>query len=258
MMGNQTTSKVVTLKDLIHLFVRRLWAIVLAAVVAAVGLFAVNQVTYEPLYASTATIYILRESGESTTSGDASTDFSLALKVINDCTYMLKSHTVLDQVCQELALDVSYEDLYDSVSTNNPEDTRILEVTVEADSPQQAKAIVDSICLIGAERINEAMGFKQVNVYENGVLETKPCNGTSMTTYLLVGIAAAVLAYSVFLVVYLLDDSIRTDEEIERYLGLTVLGDIPDAGESRKKGYRYGGYGSYGAGKQAEKKRRNG
>ena len=51
---------------------------------------------------------------------------------------------------------------------SNPEDTRILEVTVKADSPKMAKAIVDRICTIGAARIEDAMGFQQVNVYELG------------------------------------------------------------------------------------------
>lgn len=85
------------------------------------------------------------------------------------------------------------------VSTSNPEDTRILEVTVRSDSPENAKRIVDQVCTIGAQRIEDAMGFQQVNLYEFGTTDPEPCNRTGLTTFLLAAIAAALAAYVVLL-----------------------------------------------------------
>lgn len=246
--------RVVTLKDLWGIFIHRLWVMILAAVVVAGGLLLINRLTFIPAYSSTATLYILRQDND-TSSGNSDSDFSLALKVVNDCDYLLKSHSVLDEVIQELNLEIDYKNLSKSVSTSNPENTRILEVTVESDSPENAKRIVDALCEIGQEKITEAMGFRQVNLYEYGTLNDKPCNTTSMTTYLLVGMIAAILVYSAFLIVFLLDDRIRTEEDIERYLGLSILGDIPNAND--KKNHQYGYYKTYGAqGKKSGQKRR--
>lgn len=244
----------VTLKDLWDLFVHRFIIIVLAAVVAVGALYGVNTVTYVPMYESTATLYILRQADESISSGDVSNDFSLALKVVNDCTYLLKSHTVLDQVIVDLGLTMTYRELYEAVSTYNPDSTRILEVTVEAESPELAKRIVDRICELGKDNIAEAMGFEQVNLFEYGVLNRVPCNKMSIITYVLVGMIAAVLVCTVFLLIYLLDDRIRSNDDIENYLGLSVLGEIPDGSEASKNKYGYyRGYG-YGYGKKQQKK----
>lgn len=125
--------------------------------------------------------------------------------------------------------DISYEDLSKTVSTSNPEDTRILEVSVEAASPEEAKRIVDAVCEVGTESITQAMGFQQVNLYEYGTIDTKPSNQTRKLTYALVGAVAAMLTYTAFLIFYLVDDTLRTDEDIQQYLGLTILGDIPNA-----------------------------
>lgn len=240
-MNSITEIRVISLRDLWEIFIHRLWIIVLAAAIGVVGLYTVNAITFEPRYQATATMYITRQSGsEDISSNDASTDFSLALKVVNDCTYFLKSHTVLDAVMEELDLDLEYDTLYKSVSTSNPEDTRILEVTVEAESPKLAKKIVDSICTVGTSCINEAMGYEQVTVYELGVMDDDPCNKTGLTVYIMVGLVIAVLVYFVFLLTYLLDDTIKSDEDIERYLGLSVLGDIPDADSTHKTRYGYG------------------
>lgn len=252
-MNSNQNMRIVTLKDLWDLLMQRFLIILLAAVAAVGVLYGVNAATQEPLYESTATLYISRQSDESTSSGDASNDFSLALKVINDCTYLLKSHTVLDQVIEELSLTMDYDELYSAISTHNPDSTRILEVTVEASSPQLAKRIVDKICELGKDSITEAMGFEQVNLFEYGVLNQTPCNNTSMLTYALVGMIAAVFVYTVFLLIYLLDDRIRTTEDIENYLGLSVLGEIPDGKEASKNKYGYyRGYG-YGYGKKPKK-----
>ena len=241
-MNQKANLKTVTLKDLWGLFVQRLWVIVLAAFVCSVGSLTIDRMTFDPQYASTATLYILRQTDAANPS-DANSDFSLALKVVNDCTYLLKSHTVLDEVLSVLNLDMEYEDLYDCVSTTNPEDTRILEVTVKAESPEMAKRIVDRICTIGSKRIEEAMGFQQVNLYEFGTTDPDPCNRTRLLTFALAGVAAAVITYVIFLIIFLLDDRIKTDEDVERYLGLSILGNVPNA-NSKKTG-KYGYYKAY-------------
>lgn len=242
-MNQKANLKTVTLKDLWGVFIQRLWAIILAACICSAGLLIFNRMTFVPQYASTATLYILRQA-DSATASDANSDFSLALKVVNDCTYLLKSHTVLDEVISSLNLNMEYEDLYDCVSTSNPEDTRILEVTVKADSPEMAKRIVDRICTIGSKCIEDAMGFQQVNLYELGTTDPAPCNRTRLRTFVFAGIIAAIVIYIVFLMIFLLDDRIKTDEDVERYLGLSILGNIPNA-DSKKSG-KYGYYKAYG------------
>lgn len=241
-MNQKVYLKSVTLKDLWGIFVQRLWVILLAGCVCCFGLWIVDRVTFVPQYASTATLYILRQA-DGATASDANSVFSLALKVVNDCTYLLKSHTVLDEVISNLDLNMEYEDLYDCVSTSNPTDTRILEVTVEADSPEMAKSIVDRICAIGSKRIEDAMGFQQVNLYELGTTDPAPCNRTRAFTFVFAGVVAAAAAYIVFLIVFLLDDRIKTDEDVERYLGLSILGSIPNA--DGKNSGKYGYYKAY-------------
>ena len=229
----------ISLKDFWRIFLKRFWIMILAAIVVAGGKFAFDTVTFTPVYSSTATMYILRQDGEVSSSYNTAYDFSSALSVVKDCDALIKSHTVLDSTIETLGLNMTYKQLYSSVSTSNPEDTRILKVTVIADSPENAKTIVDKICIVGAETINDAMGFEQVNFFEHGQENPLPANRTGLKTYAIFGLLAAVLVYAVFVVVFLLDDTIRTDEDIERYLSLTVIGDIPDGNGSKRKNYKY-------------------
>ena len=138
------------------------------------------------------------------------------------------------------------------ISTSNPENTRILEVTVEADSPELAKRIVDRLCEIGQDKIAEAMGFQQVNLFEYGTISDEPSNRMGIFTYALIGLVGAIAAYLVFLIMFVADDSLRTEDDIMQSLGLTVLAEIPDANGGKKGKYgHYSGYGKYYYGSKA-------
>lgn len=203
----------ITLKKLWNLFVQRLVIIVLVAAVVTGATMAGLKMSYIPRYSSTATLYILRQSQGNSTS-DTVNDFSLALKVVNDCAYMLKSHAVLDEVISQLELNMNYDDLYDCISITNPEDTRILEVTVNMNSAQEAKRIVDALCKTGSRFIAQAMGFEQVNLLEYGTLQTQPSNKVGMMTYALTGIAAAVVTYCAFLLRLILNERIHSGDDL--------------------------------------------
>ena len=234
-MEEKTNIKVVELKDLWGIFLHGLWIIVLVSLLSVAIVFTGVTVTYVPRYNSSATLYILQQNQMQTNTEYE--DFNLALKIVNDCTHLIKSHSVLDEVIKKLNLDITYENLYKNIKINNPIETRILEVTVESDSPELAKKIVDEICVVGTEKIAEAMGFEQVHFFEQGILNNTPSNRVSAVVYIAIGLVAAAITYSVFLFIYFLDEKIRTDEDIKRYLGLSILGDIPNFDDNKKKKY---------------------
>ena len=232
----KNSSRIITFGNLKDEFFRHFWIIFGVAVLCVVLFATYKYFTFQPQYESRATLYILKQDNDK--DEYTSSDFSLALNVVNDCTYLLKSHKVLDEVMNELQLDVSYEQLTRLISTSNPDGTRVLEVIVRYDTPESARKLVNCLCQVGTEAITEAMGFQQVNLYEFGTLNMKPCNRTSYKTYLLIGLGAAILTYAVFLLVFLLNDRIQTEEDVHNYLGLSVLGEIPNAND---KGHgRYG------------------
>lgn len=254
-MNENNGQQVITFHDIWELFLQRLVIILLVAALSVAIFYVYNKATYRPMYQSTATLYIAGDdSFEGNTSADAYNTYSLALKVVNDCDYLLSSRSVVDQLIQDHNLKTSYSVLQSRISTNNPSNTRILEVTVEAEAPELAKLLVDRLCEVGVTKINEAMGADYVNLYEYGTVSGYPCNTVPKATYLIIGVVAAIITFSLCLLVFLLDDRLHSTDHIEQILGLSVLGDIPDCNFQGQKGrysYRYGyyrgrAYGPYG------------
>ena len=126
-MNETNTQQVVTLRDIFELMVQKLLIILLVSALAVAGLFVYNKLTYRPMYQSTATLYISGDdSYEGNTSADAYNSYSLALKVVNDCDYLLSSRSLVDQVIQDMELKMGISTLQSRISTNNPSNTRSL------------------------------------------------------------------------------------------------------------------------------------
>ena len=253
-MNKKVNTRQIMLEDLWRIFVERwVWIVVIAAMFT-IGMFVLEKVTFVPKYKSTATLYLLRQdSQEGKYNTSMVSDFSIGLNVVNDCTHLIKSHSVVGETITSLGLDTTYEQLSASISTFSPEESRVLEVSVVADTPGNAQRIVDKLCEVGRARIQDAVDFDQVRVFEKGTYDPKPCNTKSLATFICYGLIAAILVYCFFLTLFLLDDKLYTDEEIERYLGLSVLGDIPSVNDTKKKkGYYRYSYGKYG-GEKGEK-----
>lgn len=233
-----TNESTIKFKDMFYLFLSKLWIMVLVAVVAAGGVFAFNYFTYEPEYKSTGSIYILRQNSDIDTGSDYNSDFSLALSVVSDCTKLLTSRTVLNEVIDDNSLSYSYAELNSMISIENPSNTRYLEISVTTDSPEKSKMIVDSICAIGKEQIVSVMGFNQVNIVDEGTLATSPTNSIFSYNIFLAAMVAFILTYVVFAICYIFDEKITDPDALEKHLKLSVLAVVPDMKKSEKKNKR--------------------
>lgn len=113
------------------------------------------------------------------------------------------------------------------VALNNPADTRILEITVTINDPYMAKEIVDEISEVSVSRIAAIMNVDEPTVIEYGHLEDSPSSPDLRKNILLGGLAGLLISAVIGIVMYLLNDSVRTEEDVEKYLGLNTLGVIP-------------------------------
>ncbi len=233
-MENNNESNV-RFSDLIYLFVSKLWVMILVAVLVGGSIFAFHYFTYEPQYKSTASMYILRQS-EQEEKHDYSSDFNVALNVVNDCKELLTTHKVLDNVIEQEQLEFTYDELVPMIEINNEKDSRLLEITVVSESAQLSQQIVNSICEVGEQTIDKLVGYDQINTHDKGTLESEPVNSKFNFVFILGAIAAFMLTYIVIVLRYIFDDKISDPDLTEKHLDLPVLALIPNMKNDKASG----------------------
>ncbi len=225
----------VKFSDLIFIFWSKLWLMLLVAVIVSGVIFTYNFAFVEPMYKSTGSIYILRQDSENENS-NYNQDFNLALDVVTDCTKLLTSRSVLNEVIKTNDLEYTYTELYDMITITNPDNTRFLEISAICDDPNTAKQIVDSVCEIGKEQSVSIMGLNQLNIVDKATLPLEPFNSKYTYTILLGAMVGFILTYIICVLAFIFDDRISDPEYIEKYLELSVLGVIPSMNKDKTQG----------------------
>lgn len=133
----------------------------------------------------------------------------------------------MNQVIKELGLNMKASELASTISVDTPSDTRVLQITVTSDDPKRAKDIADKVAQVSSKKICDIMKIEQVNVIEEGSLSEEPAVDT-VQKWTLIGLALGiVLSCAVIIIRSMLDDTVKTTEDVEKYFDLSTLAVIP-------------------------------
>ncbi len=215
----------IDLREIFAILLHWWWVMLLAAIIVGASSFMVSRFVITPTYESTTRIVILSKQNESTNL--TYSDVQLGTQLTKDYAELIKSRYVIEQVLTKFELDTEYETFIKNLEVVTPTDTRIIDITMTDPDPYRAKALVDEIRNVAAVRIKEVMDIEAVNLVDEGNLSDKPAN-PSVPKWTMIGIfLGAFAAAGVILIRFLLDDTIKTSEDVERYLNLSTLALIP-------------------------------
>lgn len=198
--------------------------IVLSALIGALLCNAYSYFFIHPTYESTASIYIVNASGGTVVD---LTDLNIGSSLKNDYRELILSYPVLDRVSKKLDLDWTTEEMARAIKIDNPSDTRILKLTATAESPELAMDIANALASVAVEYLPETMSTEAPNIAQKGRLPERKANPSYMKYTLLGGFVGAFLCCAWFVVRSIMDETVRTPEDMERYFGAAPLTTIP-------------------------------
>lgn len=216
----------IDLMELLMVLVHDLWVIILAAVIVGGAAFTFSRFVITPTYESTTRILVLNRQDTGSSSLTYS-DLQLGTSLTKDYPELIQSRYVVEKVIEDFGLDTTYESFIGKVEVTTKSDSRIIDITITDPDPLLAKELADALRDIAAERIVEVTDIQAVNMVDEGNIPDKPSNPSVPKWTLLGVLIGGVLAAAVVLVRYLLDDTIKSSEDIEKYLHLSTLGLIP-------------------------------
>ncbi len=226
----------IDLVEIFGLILHWLWLIGLSAIVCGIVGFVLSAFVVTPIYQSTTKIYILnRQNGDSLTY----TDTQLASQLTKDYEELVTSRTVLEEVISTFRLDEKYNSLAGRTSVSNTANTRIIAITVKDPDPVMAKNIANAIRDVAAKHIQAVMDIEAVNIVDEANLPDSPVSPSVPKWTVIAALLGGLFSAGMVILRYLLDDTIKTSDDIEKHLGLSTLALIPviDDGveQTRKK-----------------------
>lgn len=161
---------------------------------------------------------------------------------INSATKLFLLTALLSRVirfCSRLlitwAMNLTYAQLNKRVTVAAVDDTQVMKITVQSDSPEWARQVCEQIITVAPDVIKEAVEAGSVKVISNPSLATEPVSPNIKKNTMLAAAVGFVLVIGIIVLQVLLDNKINTEEDVTKYLDMTVLGVIPQYDQGGKK-----------------------
>ena len=227
----QNPADVIDLKEVFFTLLAHWKSILLAALLGAAVFGAYHTFMLKPSYQADASIYIT-----STDSMISFSDLQLSAALTDDYANIIKSRTVLNRVIDDLDLDLDYKQLGQLITVNNPDSTHIVDIKVTCDDPELSRNITNSLMNISVDQIYQIIGSGEPTVIDYAVAEAVQDVTPGLKKYLVLGgMLGAVVVCGIVVLLMLMDTTLKTVDDIDRYLHLPVLAAVPYYREMDRK-----------------------
>ncbi|MCA1026272.1 capsular biosynthesis protein [Cytobacillus kochii] len=225
----------ISLKELYDTLKKRIVLILSITIAAALISGVVSYFVLTPVYQSSTQILVnqAKDNQEITKN-----DLDGNLQLINTYNVIIKSPAILDIVKEELNLSVSTSALNEKISVQSEQNSQVVKITVEDESAEQAALIANKTAEVFRSEIPDIMNIDNVSILASAEITEnqspiKPNPLLNIAIAFVVGLMAGVgLA---FLLEYM-DNTVKNEEDIEKAVGLPVLGLVANIEEGNEKG----------------------
>ena len=222
----------IDLLELFQYYLSKAVFIIAAFVIGAVAAGGVTVGLITPKYTATAKLYMV---SPSTGAAIDLTDLNIGTSLSSDYEVLMKIRPIFEEIIDELKLDYTYETLCSMVTVGAVNDTRIIAVTAESTSPEEARDIANAVADKAVTYLPELMETPEPNIAEYAILPMEKSSPSLRKNVFLGGLGLMVVCLGILTVLFLMDDTLKTAEDVERALGVMPLTVVPE-GNIRKSG----------------------
>ncbi|MGT2807308.1 capsular biosynthesis protein CpsC [Streptococcus iniae] len=208
---------------------KRIWQkkVVILFVTLLAGFLALvaSMFLIKPSYTSTTRLYVInRQQSDNLTA----TDLQAGGYLVNDYKEIITSRDVMHDVITKENVSMSPEELSQMITVTVPADTRVISISVNNHEPQKAKDLANAVREVASEKIKDVTKVQDVTALEKAQLPTKPSSPNSKRNAVMGLLVGAVLSIFAVILKEVLDDRVKSPEDVEDVLGMTLLGMVPN------------------------------
>ena len=227
------------LKELFTIFWERKAQIILIILVFAIIGIAYSYFLVEPDYKATTKLVLTQSSDNSQDGSITQADVTLNSKLVSTYGEIIKTDNVLKTVVNNINNpDITIKDIKENVTVKSVKETELLEITVKNANPNYAAQIANEIAKVFCERVVEIYSLSNTYVLDRAEPDSIPYNVNHLKDIALFAFIGIIVAVIYVLIANMLDNTIKTEQDIEKIGGVLVLTTIPDYSLENKSGGR--------------------
>lgn len=227
-----TSADYIEISQIFSALLRKWYLMVIACILGAAIAFSYANFFVTPLYRAKSTMLVdLRTSTEEKLSYERVT---IAEKYLQTFASIIKTNTVLEPVIEELDLQESPSSLASKIVVTAVEDTLLININLDYPDKKKALAIIETIDRLAPEIIKERIAGGKIIEIETPAVSSTPVS-PDIFKYTSIGIILGlVISAGCIVLAAIINNKVRSTEDLKRVLDLPILGVIPIFGTETK------------------------
>ena len=217
----------IDLREYFGIVKKRFWIIALIMVVSALVSAGISFFVLQPVYQTNTTLIVNTDKNEEIQRIDVN-DFTFTQKLAVTYGEIIKSRTVLEAVIDNLKLDTTYEQLSEQITVSPVKDTQIISISVQDTNPNKARDIANQITKVFPKEAKRIIKANSVEVIDKAIRTQNPIKPNKVMNVAIAAVLGVMIGLFVVFLIEYLDNKIKTPQDIEKHLGLPILGVIPN------------------------------
>lgn len=221
------------LVEYLEIIKKRIWIIVSVTVVLTLTAALLSIFVLRPVYEGKVTLII----GRASTSKDDEIgydDILMYQTLVKTYGELAKSRLVIDETISKLDFTLKYEEMADKLKVNPKGDTQILEIAVEDQIPKRAAVMANTLSEVFIEKVKVMMGSEDVKIMDAAQIPEKPVKPKILLNIAVAGLLGLMLSFGLVFLLEYLDNTLKSEDDIEKVLGIPVLAAIPYVQNKKK------------------------
>lgn len=216
----------IDLREYFDIIRKRIWIVILITVISVLTSAVLSYFILNPLYETSTTLMVNKAKNEQSNIINYE-DVMLNQKLVVTYGEIAKSRTVLDKVINDLKLDITYEDLVEKIEVTPVKDTEIMNIKVSNNDPTLATKIANKLPQVFTNEVIRITKADSVQVIDYAKIPKDPVKPRPLLNIIIAGFLGIMIGLFVIFLMEYMDNTIKTPLDIEKHIGLPVIGVIP-------------------------------
>ncbi len=204
--------------------------IILVTILFGVGAYLGTNFFIPKQYKASATLIVNNKVNSTTTGGGISSNEIVAAQNLAEVySIIIKSDSVLEPVIEKMELDMTVEQLSNSITVSSVNSTQIIEVSIKSTDPNFAKKVIANVVKVAKPVILDKVEAGSVKVIDEAKIANNgnPVGPNAKKNAFIGALAGLVLAILVLFIKEFFNKKFKTENDVINTLNLPLLGVIP-------------------------------
>ena len=216
----------IDIKRILEIIISKKLLIVLILLFSILFGYAYSYYYKKPEYKSSVTILLVADENK-TNKELTQTDLNINNGLISTYSSIAKSTNVVQKTIENLELNMSASSLQKKVDAKQIDSTQFLKISVTNANPELAKNIANELAQVFTQQIKEIYNLQNISIVDEAEVESTPCNVNHMKDIIMFAFAGLFLAMVSVVAIFMFDDTIKSEEDIEKNVKLKAIGTLP-------------------------------